>query len=67
MALNGKEGIQFELNYSLSCTVHGKVSEQYIAPLTLSVSSVSNDELRFVFGKDELHFHASLHSFELDI
>ena len=67
MVLNGKEGIQFESNYSLSCTVHGKVSKimvkKYIAQLTLSVSSVSNDELRFVFGKDELLFNASLHSF----
>jgi len=70
MALNGKEGIQFELNYSLSCTVHGKVSiiktvnkcvELFLFPRF--IRRVTFYLTLFVMGKDELHFDVSLRSF----
>jgi len=70
MALHRKEGIQFELNYSLSCTVHSKVSiiktvkqciELFLFPQF--IRRVTFYFTLLVLGKDELHFDVSLRLF----
>ena len=71
MALNGKEGIQFELNYSVAlCICHGKVS--IIKPVNKCIELFLFPQfirrVTFYFTllfleKDQLHFDASLRSF----